>query len=111
MMTKNTPNLRRITAGSTRLWTVVTLVDGRIGCTIHPSERHAYREAVVRFEYAESQGTIQSRDLQALLESATNSGDYGKVRKYIEANASQISLLQITEHDIGSFNARDIVAA
>lgn len=110
-MTNSTRDLRHITAGSGRLWTVVTLIDGRIQCTIHPSEYHAYREAVVRFEYAETPGMSQNRDLEALLESATIGGGYGKVRKYIEANASQISLLQISEHDVGSFKGRNIIAA
>jgi hypothetical protein len=108
MMTKNDSDLMHLHDGSTRLWTVITVIDGRISCSIHPSEYHAYREAVSRFEYAEPAAKNNNRILQTILEAATICGDYQPVRKYIEANASKLCLMQLAEHDISNFVDRRV---
>jgi hypothetical protein len=89
-----------LTGSAVQIWTLVTLADDRISCTIHSSEYHAYREAVSRFESAEHDGRREDPQLHFLLEDATTRGDYHEVRKYIEANSCRLHLMQLGEHDV-----------
>jgi hypothetical protein len=93
-----------------QIWTVVSLVDDRICCTIHSSEHLAYREAVSRFESAELGGRCKDTQLSFLLEAATTSGDYQEVRKYIQEKSCRLHLLQLAEHDVTSLSGYQVRA-
>lgn len=94
-----------------RIWTVVTLTDDRISCSIHLSEYQAYREVVARFEYAELDEKSHVTTLAAILATASIKGDYQLVRQYIQDNARRLCLLQIAEHEISDFAERQAEAA
>ena len=85
---------------SVQIWTVATLVGGKLSCSIHASEHDAYREAVLRFECVELGGRKTDSELRLLLKAARLYGDYLKVRQYIENIASQIQLIQLAEHSV-----------
>jgi hypothetical protein len=57
-MMKNMMNKSQLSASAMQLSTVITVVGERMSCTIHPSEHHAYQEAVARFEYAKPNSTV-----------------------------------------------------
>jgi hypothetical protein len=106
-MTDNTINRSTLSAASAiQLWTVVTLVGERMSCTIHPSEDHAYREAVARVEYAEPNRTRRNRRLRVLLNTAASSGDYRMVREYIKRHSQKIHLMQLAKHELGAVCTR-----
>jgi hypothetical protein len=99
MKRDTTRNIKAVPVSSNiNLWTVVSVVDDRISCSIHRSEDEAYREAVSRFESIES-GGANSR-LNSVLAAASRLGHYQEVRKYIENNACRISLMQLAEHSM-----------
>jgi hypothetical protein len=93
-----------------QLWTVVSLVEDRICCTIHSSEDLAYREAVSRFEVAELAGPGKDPELGFILEAATARGDYQQVRKYIEDNSCRLHLMQLAEHDVNDLSCYPVRA-
>jgi hypothetical protein len=99
-----------LTGSAVQIWTLVTLADNRLSCTIHSSEYHAYREAVSRFESAELGGRREDPELHLLLEAATTRGDYHEVRKYIEANSCRLHLMQLTEHDVNDLGSHQLRA-
>lgn len=86
------------TRSTAQIWTVVSLVEERIFCSVHPSEYHAYCEAVSRFESVELGARRRDSELKALLEVANSCGDYQAVRQYIADKSSQMRLLQLAEH-------------
>lgn len=111
MINRRNSDLCSLLAGSIlQIWTLVTLVDDRISCTIHSSEYHAYCEAVSRFEAAELGGHREAPELRLLLEAATTRGDYHEVRKYIEANSCRLHLMQLAEHDVDDLGCHQLRA-
>lgn len=82
------------------MWTVVSVVDDRIYCSIHPTEYHAYREALTRLQSAELNATDDNHELPMFLEAAKTSRDYQQIRNYIERKACNLRLLQLAEHDV-----------
>ena len=92
------------------IWTVVSLVEDRMYCSIHSSEYHAYREAVSRFESVELETASLDQTLEGLLETAHIGGDYKEVRSYIEKWACKLYRLQIAEHDVNSIDAYRVKA-
>lgn len=88
---------------SVQIWTVVTLVEGEIACSIRASEHDAYCEAVSRFECAELGNMQTDPDLRLLLRAAKLYGDYQKVHQYIENSASKIQIIQLAEHSVHDF--------
>jgi hypothetical protein len=85
---------------SVQIWTVVSLVDGQMFCSVHASEHDAYCEAVSRFESVELDDKSSDLELRLLLRSAKLYGDYRKVHRYIEREASRIQLIQLAEHSV-----------
>ena len=85
---------------SVQIWTVATLVGGKLSCSIHASEHDAYREAVLRFECVEFGERKTDPELRLLLKAARLYGDYLKVRQYSENIASQMQLIQLAEHSV-----------
>ena len=111
MMNRRNSGTRSLLDDSTiQIWTVVTLVDDRISCTVHSSEYHAYREAVSRFESVELGGDREDPELHFLLDAATTRGDYHEVRKYIEAKACRLHLMQLAEHDVNDLGCHQLRA-
>jgi hypothetical protein len=88
-----------------KIWTVISVVDERIFCSVHHSEHQAYREAVAQFESVESGAARADSHLKALLEVANGRGDYHEVRRYIADNASQIRMIQLAEHTPSAVSA------
>jgi hypothetical protein len=88
---------------SVQIWTVVTLVEGKIACSIHASEHDAYCEAVSRFEGAELAKMQRDPELRLLLRAAKLYGDYQKVHQHIENIASKIQMIQLAEHSVHDF--------
>ena len=107
---RNSGTCSLLTGSTIQIWTLVTLVDDRISCTIHSSEYHAYREAVSRFESAELGGHREDPELHFLLDAATTRGDYHEVRKYIEANSCRLHLMQLAEHDVNDLGCHQLRA-
>ena len=92
-----------------QLWTVVSVVEDCVSCTIHSSEYQAYYEAVSQFESAEVGDTRRDLVLKGLLAVANTCGDYQEVRAYIAANSRRMQLMQLSEHcvnDISSYKVR-----
>jgi hypothetical protein len=85
---------------SVQIWTIVTLVEEKIACSIHASEHDAYCEAVSRFESAELGEMQTDPELRLLLRAAKLYGDYQKIHLHIENSASHIQLIQIAEHSV-----------
>ena len=85
---------------SVQIWTVATLVRGKLSCSIHASEHDAYREAVLRFECVELGERKADPELRLLLKAARLYGNYLKVRQYIENIESQIQIIQLAEHSV-----------
>lgn len=101
MMNRSRSGIKPLVTRSTgQIWTVVSLVEERVSCSIHSSEYHAYREAVSQFESVELGATREDPELKALLEAANTRGDYREVRKYIKDKACQIRLIQLAEHTV-----------
>ena len=93
------------------IWTVVSLVGNQVSSSIHPSEYHAYSEAVERFEAAELGSAKQDRELRAILHASAKRGDYQQVHQYIEANASHLRVLQLAQHDTHVLSGYKVVAS
>jgi hypothetical protein len=93
-----------LTGSSVQIWTVVSSVQDRVSCSIHPSEYQAYREAVSRFESAELGDAGEDPELKNLLEAANACGDYREVRKYIAANSCRMHLMQLAEHSVNDLS-------
>jgi hypothetical protein len=111
MINRRNSDICSLLTGSTvQIWTLVTVADDRISCTIHSSEYHAYREAVSRFESAELGGHREDPELHFLLDAATTRGDYHEVRKYIEANSCRLHLMQLAEHDVNDLGCHQLRA-
>jgi hypothetical protein len=84
----------------THVWTVVSVVDEKVSCSLHPSEYHAHRELVLRFESIELDPCRKSSELRRLLNMAFERGNYEPVRAYIKDNASRLDQLQLAEHPV-----------
>lgn len=111
MINRRNSGIRSLLTGSTlQIWTLVTLVDDRICCTIHSSEYLAYREAVSRFDSVELGDHREDPELHFLLEAATTRDDYHEVRKYIEANSCRLHLMQLAEHDVNDLDCHQLRA-
>lgn len=82
----------------THIWTVVSVVDEKVSCSLHPSEYHAHRELVLRFESVELDPYRQSSELRRLLNAAVECDNYERVRAYIKDNARRLDQLQLAEH-------------
>ena len=90
---------------TTKICTVISVVDDRIFCSVHHSEHQAYREAVAQFESVELGAARSDSRLKALLEVANGHGDYHEVRRYIADNASKIRMIQLAEHTPSAVSA------
>jgi hypothetical protein len=101
-MKRNSKAKRLNSRSPVRLWTVVTVVDGHISCSVHRSEYQAYREAVSRFIYTEPDSIYKCHALGGLLEAAARRGDFQSVRQYITAHACKVYLMQLAEHDVSN---------
>lgn len=111
MINRRNSGTRSLLDGSTvQIWTLVTLVEDRISCTIHSSEYQAYCEAVSRFESVELGGHREDPELRILLDTATTRGDYHEVRKYIEAKSCRLHLMQLAEHDVNDLGCHQLRA-
>ena len=83
-----------------QIWTVVTIAQDRLSCSIHSSERAAYGEAVSRFEVAEFGAAQKDPMLRTLLAAAHDRNEYERVRKYIELNSRRMNVMQLAEHTV-----------
>jgi hypothetical protein len=92
----------------THIWTVVSVVDEKVSCSLHPSEYHAHRELVSRFESVELEPDRKSSELRRLLNGAVECGNYEQVRAYIKDNARRLDQLQLAEHPPLSTSTDDI---
>jgi hypothetical protein len=84
----------------THIWTVVSVVDEKVFCSLHPSEYHAHHELVLRFESVELGHRRISSELRKLFNVAVERGNYEPVRVYIKDNAHRLDQLQLTEHPL-----------
>jgi hypothetical protein len=84
----------------TRIWTVVSVVDEKVSCSLHPSEYLAHRELVLRFESVELDACRKSSQLRLLLNRAVKCGNYEPVRAYIKDKARRLDQLQLAEHPL-----------
>jgi hypothetical protein len=100
IMKRKSNSQHLISESPARLWTVVTLVDGQISSSVHPTEYQAYREAVSRFIYVEPDSMQNSQTLKHLLDVAVSHDDFQIVRRYIADHASKISFMQLAEHNV-----------
>lgn len=97
---KNARSKRRPLGQPTHVWTVVSVVDEKVSCSLHPSEYHAHRELVLRFESVELDSCRRSSELRHLLNMAVERGNYEPVRAYIKDNARRLDQLQLAEHPV-----------
>lgn len=86
----------------THIWTVISVVDEKVSCSLHPSEYHAHRELVLRFESVELESRKRSSKLRRLFNNAVEAGNYEPVRAYIKDNARRLDQLQLAEHPLRS---------
>ena len=83
------------------LWTVVSLVDEEVTCSIHSSEFNAYLELAQRFERYESTVKQPDRVLRELVATGRKVGDFSQVRQYLRIKSTKMSSIQIAEHRAG----------
>ena len=88
-----------------KIWTVISVVDERIFCSLHHSEHQAYREACSPIRIRGIGAARSDSRLKALLEVANGHGDYHEVRRYIADNASKIRMIQLAEHTPSAVSA------
>jgi hypothetical protein len=96
-------------AGSAiHVWTVGSLAEDRISCSVHTSESEGDCEAVSRFEFAESGTAQEDTALNSLLTAASTRAEYHEVRKYIENSACRMSLMQLAEHNVNDLHGYQV---
>lgn len=101
MVSTNNECLNKRSLGQpTHIWTVVSVVDEKVSCSLHPSEYHAHRELVLRFESVELDSCRKSSDLRHLFNLAVERGNYEPVRAFIKDNARRLDQLQLAEHRV-----------
>ena len=89
-----------------QIWTVISVIDEKIDCSIHASEYQAHCELVSRFESLEVSPAREAPELKLLLRTARECGNYELVRAYIRTNARRMDRLQLAEHYLSSATAR-----
>jgi hypothetical protein len=98
------------TGSAVQIWTLVSVVQDKVSCSIHPSEYHAYHEAMLQFESVELGHTRRDPVLKVLLEVASACDDYQGVRDYIVANSRRMHLMQLTEHSVNDLSGYQVRA-
>jgi hypothetical protein len=98
------------TGSTLQIWTLVSLVQDKVSCSIHPSEYHAHHEAIVQFESAELGHTRRDPILRVLLEVSSACDDYQDVRDYIATNSRRTHLMQLTEHTVNDLSGYQVRA-